>query len=717
MRVSLALCILAPLQLLGQAWSGVLAPNRATDWTQAGIPGYSLSGSLPSDTWTQCGSTIAAYGSSGTPASPATINTAVTSCSGTNKYVLLGPGDFYLNGAIYNRVSGVEVRGSGPLATRLHYSAASGCQNGAGTCLIGFATTSGNYPGSPGTVVNWTAGYSQGATSITVSDGSILSNNTMIVLDQCDTGFSGTPCTGSAVDNGNLFNSEAPLVWSGTPYASSYTGVAYRGPLTGATDVGGPRQWRGREEFHKVVSCSPACGTPGTTTVTITPGLIHSDWSSGQNPQAWVIPPVTNVGVRDLTVIGSNLSYGAVTTGIGFSGAMYFWVRNVIFDSLPNITLYITQGALGGDIQSNYFYNSAQGTNNDSSGINYYGDSSIISNNIGHKYLIWYVGNGPGSGNVLSYNYAINAQTGNGTLSEALDNGHSNGVDYNLYEGNITAQIASDQAHGNSLAITLYRNMFYGWESCANGNCGTDTAKNSLLLAIDGPISNHRYWSAIANLLGTPGVTTAGYQLLNQTNWFYFGTTGYVYNVGAGNTAAPPSYNGPIPPDTVVASTLYRWGNWDAFNGVTRWVTGEVPTSPPGGILANPVPTTTCTSSLACPPSFYLSSRPSWYPSSIPFPLIGPDVTGGNVGQCGGTANTHGQYALVAATNASQCAGQGLNTAWAGHVNANPAMACYLSLGGLPDGTGGKLNFDANTCYPSTPPSTRPPSISVILIQ
>jgi hypothetical protein len=76
-------------------------------------------------------------------------------------------------------------------------------------------------------------------------------------------------------------------------------------------------------------------------------------------------------------------------------------------------------------------------------------------------------------------------------------------------------------------------------------------------------------------------------------------------------------------------------------------------------------------------------------------------VTGGNIGQCTGTLNTPGKFAGLAATSSAQCAGAALNSAaWAGHVNTNPAMNCYLSvLGGKPDGTGSVLAFDAKVCY------------------
>src|SRR5215471_21097592 len=61
-----------------QTSAGILAPSRAIDWSQAGVPG-----GIPSASWTQCGSTIAAG------ASAATITAAVQACP-PNHYVLLG---------------------------------------------------------------------------------------------------------------------------------------------------------------------------------------------------------------------------------------------------------------------------------------------------------------------------------------------------------------------------------------------------------------------------------------------------------------------------------------------------------------------------------------------------------------------------------------------------------------------------------------------------
>ena len=100
-RALTILLLLCPLTIFGQAWSGVLAPSRATDWTSAGIPG-----GIPSGSWTQCGSTVSASGSSGSPTSPSSLNSLIASCStpvascngSSGKYVLLGSGDFWFSG-------------------------------------------------------------------------------------------------------------------------------------------------------------------------------------------------------------------------------------------------------------------------------------------------------------------------------------------------------------------------------------------------------------------------------------------------------------------------------------------------------------------------------------------------------------------------------------------------------------------------------------------
>lgn len=682
----------------GQQWSGVLNASRATDWTQAGIPG-----GIPSGSWSQCGATIAAYGSSGGYASPSSIISAISACSGSSKYVLLGPGDFYLNAAIRSvGVHNVELRGSGPTQTRIHFSSGSICQGGNGTCLVGFESSDGTYAnGVGGNYFSWTSGYAQGVTSITLSSGAnIRANSTMLVLDQCDTGYSGSPCSGAAKDNGNFFNC------SDAYNASGPTGCSFN-----AADNVGARTHRYQQEMVQVTSCSPACGSSGTTTVTISPGLHHANWASGQTPQAWLIQPAQYVGVTNLTVDGTNTGYSSATAGVSFSNDAYYWMKNVELNSLPNISLYIIS-SMHGDIESNYIYNSGQSNaSTDNSGINWYGADNLITNNICQNCHLAIIAGTTNSGNVISYNYLINAFTGNDTMFGDIWPGHANGSDYNLYEGNVADMYDTDQTHGTQLMDTLYRNFFTGWESCANGNCGSNKFKTSDLFGIM-DLSFNRYQNIIGNVIGTPKINTLGYEFTNPEYFYYNGSgLGYPLNWESGNETTPPNTaGGPLPIDPVVGTTGMLWGNWDAFHGSTQWNSSEVPSGI--SVYPNPVPTS-CASGGSCPPSFYLPSRPSWWSSSIPFPAIGPDVSNGNVGQCSGTLNTPGEFAGVAATTNAQCKGTSLTSAWSGHINAIPAMNCYLSvMGGPPDGTGGALTFDPANCYGATTASGPPPAPS-----
>ena len=692
-----------------QTWSGVLSSSRAVDWQDnAGISGYSNTGALPSDNWTQCGTTIAAYGSTGSPASTATITSALkhtstnySSC-GSNTYVKLGPGDFYLTGYIgLVGMNNDELRGSGPTQTRLHFpNGGGGCPSGHGNGMICIESGDGTYAAASTTGPNWTAGYAKGATSITLSSGSnITANSTMLMLDQDDDGYTGVTPSGKSVDNGAFFNCGDAYV-PGSPAS----GCSFNAPNSGAA-----RPHRFQTEMVQVTSCSPSCGSGSSTTVTIKPALIHPNWASGQSPAAWLIQPAQFVGIRDLTLDGSQSTYSSTVFGAEFNNVANFWSHNVTYQSFPNITIFIDQ-SMHGDISSNYIYNSGQSSaTSDNSGINWAGSDNLIANNICQNCHLAIIQNGPGAGNVLFGNFLVNGYTGNATMFADIWDGHSNGADFNLYEENYANSVLEDQAHGTHLMNTFYRNFLTGWESCANGNCGSNTQKTDLLSAAS-PLSFNRYDNWVGNVMGTPGINTIAYAYTNAMYYTSGSGNGYIWNLGSGNTASPSDgyAGGPVPIDPVVSTSIYRWGNWDAFHGSTQWNTAEVPSAI--SVYPNSVPSSTCTSGSSCPASFYFSGRPSWWSSSIPYPAIGPDVSGGNVGQCSGKQNTRGQYAGVPATASSQCTGGTLDSAWAGHVNAIPAMACYLSsMKGPPDGTGTALAFDANSCYGGSSPVASAP--------
>jgi hypothetical protein len=667
--------------IFAQAWTGLISTARATDWTQAGMPG-----GIPSASWTQCGPTIAAYTGSGSTIVNALKHTGAgyTGCT-ANQYIQLGSGTFTLSSGIRSvGVSNTELRGMGANLTHLVFTAVSTCNGGNGTCGIGFDSSDSTTPGGPpSTIYNWTAGYSQGATSITISNGTgIVANQTMLVLDQCDTGYTGVPCTGSSVDNSGFFE-------CGDVYATTPTGCATDGP-----DTGFARPHRFEMEPVIVTACSPACGTNASTVVTIDRPLIHPNWTSGQSPQVYLIQPITNVGVQNLS-----LEFSAVTNtaGVSFFSAQNFWCQGVAVLDSNNIGIWLQQ-SVHGIIQSNYVYNAGQnGANSDPTGIKFNWANNLIANNIDQDTRTPILGEGPGTGNVIVGNLFINANDQSDFMFAGLQPTHSNGGDYNLMESNYANQLAEDIAHGGHLMETYYRNFVLGWESCANGQCGSSTLKDSNAEAVTAQnVSRYDFFGA--NVLGTPGYSTTYNGAAGNCNKFPE-FTNTIFAIGCGNAAVSPA----VPHDPIAQSSTMRWANWDTANGSTQFNSAEVPTSDPN--FPNPVPTTTCTSSIACPASFYYSSRPSWWPASIPFPAIGPDVTGGNMGMCSGTINTAGHYSGVPALSSAQCSpGPALTTPeWGGHVYAIPALACYLNvMGGPPDGTGSALSFNAAACYSAT---------------
>ena len=157
--------------------------------------------------------------------------------------------------------------------------------------------------------------------------------------------------------------------------------------------------------------------------------------------------------------------------------------------------------------------------------------------------------------------------------------------------------------------------------------------------------------NAIGNILGTTGTNTTYESCSGDT---------VVYAMGCGN--------GSVPSDANVLATAMLWGNVDSSHGFTspQFNSAEVPSGLTGTQTAflNSVP-----GSDTLPASFFYTAKPSWWPPSKPWPIIGPDVTSGNV--------------------------SGVN----GLVYTNPAEDCYLALGGNSSGTGAALSFNASSCY------------------
>ena len=771
-------------------WSGIINSPRAADWTGAGIPG-----GIPSGSWTQCGATIAAYGSSGSYASPAAIQNAINAC-GANQYVLLGPGDFYLSGSV-NLRSNVVLRGSGANQTRIHVSAVSGC-NGAGgvVCIDGGATwggdciynninwwscPAGRYTTGYSNQANWTAGYAQGANTITLDNVSgLVPNLTPIVLDQCDTGFTGSPgvencvatdgvivsatvytggggsgynvgdtgtitcvsdfgrCYGSgtatyrvaSVSGGAVTGFNVTSGGSGYTYtntdatfgaptpttATSGSGSGFEVQITSVTgydnggifmdaismisedesDSGTSRPARSQEE---VVVPTAINGN----TVTLNHPLMHPNWAAGQAPQAWWgSSTITNTGVEDVLLDVSAVSASCVSINTAYK----VWAKGIAC-STANFLHVMPSVVSNLEVRDSYFY-WTKNAGTESYGIGSAGQvgNSLFENNIEQGIVDPLSVDGSCAGCVFAYNFSVNQYDYASTFLFTSSNMHTAGSDYILQEGNIGSGISQDTIHGPHFMNTFFRNDWNGYES----NNGTMPYQNTVPVVV-GAFS--RYNNYLANVLGTAGYHTV-YQCspaspLQTVCSAYGGYPGYlhIWDLGWSHSfQLDYNNNPPEPNDLLTAGSLLRYGNYDVVSGAVQQNSSEVPTTDPN--FPNAVP------SGAFPASFYngvTTAHPNcgtglsfWKNPATgtcpPFPGIGPDVSGGDIGMC-----TSGTYQWSRALSAGQCAGGTFAaTTNGGYGYANPAMRCYLNqMAGPPDGTGGLLSFNRAACYANDP--------------
>jgi hypothetical protein len=564
-----------------QQWAGIIDPSRAIDWSKAGVRG-----GIPARL------TVCKTLNPG--ASAAQISAAIAACP-SGQTVFLSAGTYNLSGGIaFTGTSGVTLRGAGANQTFLVFSNGGGCHGLVADICLDSVDTS--FVAGPSNTANWTAGYAQGATAITLDNFANLKVGSPLLLDQND----------DATDPGNIFNCQST---STSPPCS----------LEGNTNNG---QRPNRDEFQvvEVVACGTA-NTPGAAcnggNITISPGLYMPNWASGRSPGAWwATGPVSGDGVENLSMDNSSSS--------GFRGVEIFncidcWVSGVRGIKSGRSHVEILQSARV-TIQNSYFY-LTQNAVSQSYGISPYGSADVLAQNNIFQYVSTPLQINGCTGCVLSYNYAINtySELAAGFLVPSIM-AHTAGDNFILVEGNVAPQFYGDVFHGTHNFMTFFRNQFIGNQPvCFSGSPNSFAPCTSNLNAMVAQAYN-REFNIIGNVLGQVGTHT--------TYQGSFGNKG-IYDIGSGNTEASVR----VQPDPLVATTLMRWGNYDTVSGVVRFLNAEVPSgqSPYG----NAVP-----ASQSLPASFYLNAKPSFFAAAKPFPPIGPDINGGNVSGVAGHVNS-----------------------------------------------------------------------------
>lgn len=600
-----------------QLWSGVIAPSRAVDWSGPGV-----AGGFPVRT------TICQTFSPG--ATAAQISAALSSAACQNKVVFLNAGTYNLAAGIDfgAGTSNVTLRGAGANQTFLIFTGDTPCHGNRGDiCISGVSS---NWGGGPANTGSWTASsYGPGQTTVTMSSVANMVIGGPLILDQCNDGYTGATCTGVPVDTGNIY------------VCSDSTGTGNNKCNDDNLGTGGPSGGqRPRRDQEQVVTITAINSTTGQ--VTFTPGLYMPNWRAAQSPGAWwATGPVSGDGIEDLSLDHS----ASTSAGITILDSVGCWVKGIRSINAAREHVWVVQSARV-TIRDSYFFGS-QGSGSQSYGVEMFPSANtLVENNIFHRVDTPMMVNGACSGCVFGYNFSINDfYTAPSTWMLQGVSVHAAGIDNVLFEGNVGSGVWSDLFHGTHHFLTFFRNRFNGWE----------TGKTDHMIPVAlWPFS--RYYNVVGNVLGQSGVH-ACYESTCSTP---------IYVIGSGTV------NVVTGGDPVVGATLMRWGNYDTFNNAVRWVAAEVPS----GIkpYANPVP-----ANQSLPPSFYQPVRPGWWPSTKPWPPIGPDVALGNI------ANV------------------------AGHANTNPAQDCYISMGGSANGTETlPLSFSSSGCYSSGTPVVRP---------
>jgi hypothetical protein len=528
-----------------------------------------------------------------------------------------------------------------------------------------------SYAGGPANIATWTAsGDSAGSTTLIFSSARNLRVGlTPVILDQLD----------DLNDNGNVY------VGCELPPRNGYNSKCYNGSEPSGAQRGASayNTIRGQQQIVTVTACSPACPNPGTTKVTISPGLYAANWAPAKLPGAWWASSTpARDGVEDLSLDDTG---STAASAVGIVNCHGCWVKGIrsINPGRSHVWIWTSSRVT---IQDSYFYGD-QHYGSDAYGIETFGASDLlVQNNVIQRTAIPVMLNSDCEGCVISYNYSVNNKYSSSTNWQSQSLGYHSTNMFSLAEGNIGASLYADNFHGNHNINTIFRSRYDGYES----NDGSLTTSNAIPLRAN-PYS--RYMNFIGNVLGS-----ARQQAQYQCSDYNCRNYASIYWLGA-------YPEGHMPYDPLVVDTSFRWGNYDTATGGVRWCgnssdpgwyatcrgSSEVPSRLRS--YANAVPAST-----KLPASFYLSSKPEWWPSGKPWPSIGPDVTGGNIGICSG-----GTYSTLQSISRAGCPGGNYMASVGGHAYSNPAMDCYVNImGGRTDGTGSVLKFNASGCYSST---------------
>jgi hypothetical protein len=442
----------------------------------------------------------------------------------------------------------------------------------------------------------------------------LLLTNTQPILAAVRSSFADTPLSNSAMNwlSGYAQGSTNIVIGSATNRLSSGLTVA-AGDLIGLCQENDPNlvnptgnsstqtagllldqygKYCNQLQFVTVTSVS------NQTNLTIWPGVYMTNYQASLYPQVYWLGlhrAVRMTGIENLTINQGGMTYHDIPA-ILFLNAYNCWVKNVEFTNSWYAAVEFGCSAHCA-VQDCYIHDCSGGGASSTYGVNPHASSDIlIQNNIFYKITAPILVDSGASGCVFGYNFCSNMIYGvsPGWVATTISF-HGAHPTMNLSEGNVGTQIDYDDIHGSSSHNTAFRNFFSGYDTNLN-NATNFYLNNTYPVVIN---STNRWMTFIGNVIGTGGYHT-NYQfdvISCPTNYLNLKT---IYQLGFFENYSPGG-------DPMTVTSLWCDGNYDYATHSTIWDTNGVQT---------------------LPASLYLTAQPSWWSNSVPFPPIGPDVTG-----------------------------------------------------------------------------------------
>jgi hypothetical protein len=549
------------------------------------------------------------------------INFALASCR-DGQTVLLGAGTYNVNGTI-QIPSNVTLRGAGASLTILKATGkAGGDVISLGSGSVGYAP------------LGILSGAIAGSTQIELTNASTVKAGMFIAIAEVNN-------PGIATSAGTDGNCNWCDGWTDT-------GELSRGQIVEVTGVTGNK-----------VSFSPALYSAYTNLPGAVPFRMSAQYA----------------GVEDLQVYATNSGYAS---NFGLHMCAHCWVRRVESNYTDGDHVEIYWG-FHDEIRDSYFSNAflhRPGEHDSDLQIGFKTSASLVENNIIERTHAAIMLEWGAAGNVVAYNYTT------GEFDSGATNVVIGGIDFhgahpqfNLLEGNVVTKIYEDPFWGSASQTTAFRNSVVGTNricspmngradvSCAgpDGHYGFQAARAidlSYLSKADNYVANVVGSAQMQALMGynAPLTQSASVEYPAPRN---YDAVAYEWSFGYGSTGDDGSNSGcgsgtPACHCSGIAATDFIHGNYSNLTRSVAWV----PDRPQ-----------------QLPASFYLSAMPKWW-SKIPFPAIGPDVSGGF--------------------------GPG------GHSYGNPAQVCYVQImHGVDGGERSPLFFNPDQCYGTVSPTAK----------